>query len=41
VCHAGKWKVSGVACLYFRRGLENGIKLDKDKYIGFAMLNTP
>ena len=29
-------------CLFdiFRRGLEKGIKLDKDKYIGFAMLNT-
>ena len=24
----------------FRHGLENGIKLDKDKYIGFAVFNT-
>ena len=37
----GKWKVSGFACLIFSaRTVEKGVKLDKDKYIGFAMLNT-
>jgi hypothetical protein len=32
VCHSGKWKVSGFACLIFSaQTWKNGVKLDKDK----------